>query len=229
MSPERFKKLKATLARRQPDLTVLMEHIDKPHNFAAIVRTADAVGLYEVHAVRDRRGARLSRSVSSGSSKWVALKTHESLQAAFAHLSGRGFATYVADLTPEAQDYRRIDYTLPVAIVLGTELYGVSAESRAMADGAIRIPMEGMIASLNVSVATALILYEAHRQREAAGLYERSRLDPERYRRTLFEWTWPDIAAICRIRGLPYPELDDEGGLSGDLAALSGRSKRGTL
>jgi tRNA (guanosine-2'-O-)-methyltransferase len=224
MSPERFTKLKAALARRQPDLTVLMEHIDKPHNFAAIVRTADAVGLYEVHAVRPQGSTRISRSVSSGSNKWVALQTHGDLEAAFEHLHAHRFTTYVADLTPKARDYRQIDYTEPVAIVLGTELYGVSTRARELADGAIRIPMEGMIASLNVSVATALILYEARRQREAAGLYQRPRLDAERYRRTLFEWAWPDIAAICRIRGLPYPELDEHGALCGDLGALSSRS-----
>jgi tRNA (guanosine-2'-O-)-methyltransferase len=222
MSPERFARLKAVLDHRQPDLTVLMEHIDKPHNLAAIVRTADAVGLYEVHTVRGRQGMRVSPSVSSGSRKWVALRTHEDPPCAFGHLRERGFASYVADLAPGARDYREVDYTRPVAIVPGTELYGVSSAARELADGAIHIPMEGMIASLNVSVATALILYEARRQREAAGLYDRPRLDPELYRKTLFEWAWPDVAAICRIRGLPYPELDELGGLSGDLSRLSG-------
>lgn len=224
MNPERFAKLKTVLDHRQPDLTVLMEHVDKPHNFAAIVRSADAVGLFEVHAVRATQGMRVSPGVSSGSRKWVALRTHEDLRSAFAHLRERGFTSYVADLAPGALDYREVDYTRPVAIVLGTELQGVSPLARELADAAIHIPMEGMIASLNVSVATALILYEARRQREAAGLYQRPRLDPGLYRRTLFEWAWPDVATICRIRGLPYPELDEHGDLVGDLSSLSRRA-----
>jgi tRNA (guanosine-2'-O-)-methyltransferase len=79
--------------------------------------------------------------------------------------------------------------------------------------------MHGMVASLNVSVATAVILYEAERQRSAAGLYDTSRLDPERYARTLFEWAYPDIATFCRQQKIPYPRLDEEGELIDPLPA----------
>jgi tRNA (guanosine-2'-O-)-methyltransferase len=64
---------------------------------------------------------------------------------------------------------------------------------------------------LNVSVAAALLLYEAARQREAAGCYTRPRLDPQRYARILFEWGYPRLAARYRDQGLPYPSLDAEG------------------
>jgi tRNA (guanosine-2'-O-)-methyltransferase len=79
------------------------------------------------------------------------------------------------------------------------------------------IPMSGMGTSLNVSVAAALLLFEAQRQRLAAGFYDRPRLDPETYRTMLFEWAFPKLAALCRKRGFPYPPLDEDGEILGPL------------
>ena len=108
-----------------------------------------------------------------------------------------------------------MDYTLPTCLLLGNEDYGVTPEALSAADGVVQIPMEGMGTSLNVSVAAALLLFEAQRQRRAAGLYDAPRLDPETYARTLFEWTWPEIAAQCRKRGVGYPALGEEGEILG--------------
>ena len=96
---------------------------------------------------------------------------------------------------------------------MGAELHGVSREGLAAAHGHVLIPMMGMVHSLNVSVATALILFEAVRQREAAGLYQGARLDPDEYRRTLFEWAHPRLARHCRQRRAKYPRLDEDGEL----------------
>src|SRR5690606_28254282 len=112
---------------------------------------------------------------------------------------------------PEARDFRDVDYTRKVAIVAGAELRGPSAAVLTNADAQIAIPMQGLGTSLNVSVATAVILFEAERQRVAAGLYETSRLPREEIGRTLFEWSYPDIARRCRELKRPYPPLDDEG------------------
>jgi tRNA (guanosine-2'-O-)-methyltransferase len=95
--------------------------------------------------------------------------------------------------------------------MMGAELHGVSDEGLDAADGHVALPMMGMVHSLNVSVATALLLYEALRQREAAGMYRRSRLDPERYQATLFEWAYPTLASRFRAAGRPYPDLDRDG------------------
>ena len=108
-----------------------------------------------------------------------------------------------------------MDYTRPTALLLGAELRGVSPEAAALADHHAGLPMRGLATSLNVSVAAALFLYEAARQREAAGLYENCRLSDEQFARTLFEWCHPDIAARCQTKGLPYPPLTADG----DLAA----------
>jgi tRNA (guanosine-2'-O-)-methyltransferase len=121
-----------------------------------------------------------------------------------------------AHLSDEARDYRDFDYTRPTAFLLGSELWGVSTRAAALADAHVVIPMEGLVNSLNVSVAAALLLYEARRQREAAGYYDACRLPPEVYSRTLFEWSHPEIARRCRERGLPYPPLTEDGDLAGN-------------
>ncbi|MGL6340628.1 MAG: TrmH family RNA methyltransferase, partial [Waterburya sp.] len=110
-----------------------------------------------------------------------------------------------------AIDYRQVDYTKPTAILLGTEKWGVSEEAANLVDGHIIIPMQGMVQSLNVSVANAVILYEAQRQRLAVGMYEQVRLDPETYKTVMFEWSYPRVAAIYRRLGKPYPNLGEEG------------------
>lgn len=211
MTPERYRRLKAVLDKRQPDLTVLMENVHKPHNLSAILRTADAVGVYEAHAVHPTGGVPTFHDTSGGSEKWVYLRVHPTIEEAMAQLKARGFTVYAANLSERAVDYREVDYTRPAAVLLGAEKWGVSARAAELADADVIIPMMGMVQSLNVSVAAAVILFEAQRQRLAAGLYDRPRLDPETYRRTLFEWGYPREAAVLRRGGTPYPELDDEG------------------
>lgn len=114
-----------------------------------------------------------------------------------------------------ATPFREADYTRPTALLLGNEDLGLSPQALAAADERVSIPMSGLGTSLNVSVAAALLLFEAQRQRTAAGLYSASRLDQEIYDRTLFEWAHPKVAAHCRRRDVPYPALDDDGEIVG--------------
>ncbi len=213
MRPERFHRLREVLTRRQPDLTVLMERVHKSHNFSAILRNCDAVGVLEAHAVPPADGLPLHHGTSAGTKKWVRVRLHEDVGQAIDTLHDEGFRVLAAHPSPDAVDYRDVDLTRPTALMVGAELPGVSKRALALADTHIVVPMVGMVHSLNVSVATALLLYEAMRQREAAGMYEASRLDPEEFRRTLFEWAHPTVASLCRREGRPYPGLDDDGGL----------------
>jgi tRNA (guanosine-2'-O-)-methyltransferase len=150
----------------------------------------------------------------------VKVCTHPNHADAFRHLRGKGLQILAADLNPEAKDFRTVDYTLPTAILLGAEKPGVSAEALDLADGTIFIPIIGAVESLNVSVAAAVILYEAQRQRQAAGLYEVIQLGEETRQRLLFEWGYRRLAETCRRRKLPYPRLGPEGEL---LEPLPGR------
>lgn len=211
MTPERFEKLKATLTRRQPDLTVLAADVHKSHNISAVLRTCDATGVYRMHAVSPGGEMRRHHMVSGGSRRWVDIRIHDELNHAVTELQDEGWLLVAAHPSDTAKDYREIDYTKKVALVLGSELDGLTPEALEAADTTIALPMEGMVASVNVSVAAAVILYEAQRQRRAAGLFEQSRLDHEVFEKTLFEWSYPEIAQRCRDRGLPYPELTDDG------------------
>ncbi len=209
--PRRYHRLKQVLDRRQPDLTVLTEDVHKPHNLSAIIRTCDAVGIFEVHSVNVTAELPTFSQVSQGSEKWVFLNTHPDTKTAINYLKQQNFKVYAAHFSSQSLDYRQIDYTQPSAIIFGAEKWGVTQEAAQLADEHIIIPMLGMVQSLNVSVAAAVILFEAQRQRLAAQLYDNVRLDSETYHRVLFEWGYPEIAEICRQKGKPYPTLGDDG------------------
>jgi tRNA (guanosine-2'-O-)-methyltransferase len=210
-TPKRFKRVREVLDRRQPDLTVVMEDVQVERNLAAILRSCDAVGVLEAHAIWPGGPLKISRPASGGNRKWVPVRKHRVLSDALARLRDQGLRVLAAHMAPGAQDFRQVDYTRPTAILVGNEDFGVTPEAAALADGLVVVPMEGMGSSLNVSVATALVLFEAQRQRRAAGFYDASRLDPETYHRLLFEWAYPDLATLCRRRQVAYPRLGPEG------------------
>src|SRR5690554_6097831 len=211
MNPERFATLKNVLDKRQPDLTVVMDGVHKPHNFNAIIRTCDAVGVYEAHYIPVVENYRELTNASKGSEKYVYAHKHEKLTDIAAGFKQAGYQLLAAHLSPEAVDFRDVDYTQPTAFVMGAELDGVSQSTAALVDQHVIVPMQGMVESLNVSVACAILLYEAQRQRLAAGLYQHVRLDEQRYADTLFEWSWPKVAELCRQQNKPYPPLNELG------------------
>lgn len=215
MSRHRYLRARAVLDRRQPDLTVLLDNVHKPHNFSAILRTCDAVGVLEAHGVWPSPRLRPHQGRAAGTDRWVFVRTHPTLQSAIGWLKGAGFTVVAAHPAAGARDFRSIDYTCPTALLLGAELEGVSAEALGLADLCVAIPLQGMVPSLNVSVAAAVLLYEVERQRSAAGLYRGPRLPPERYREILLEWLHPDVADYCRRHGLAYPALDQDGCVTG--------------
>ena len=213
MNPERFRRLSLALERRQPDLTVLMERVHKSHNLSAILRNCDAVGVLEAHAVLPSDGLDIHAHTSAGTAKWVRVRRHVSTEEAVETLRNRGFHILAAHPEAEAIDFRNVDFTKPTALMMGAELLGLSDEALKLADERISIPMVGMAQSFNVSVATALLLFEAFRQRDAAGMYRSSRLDPEEFERILFEWAYPRIARHLRAGGTPYPTVTPDGNI----------------
>jgi len=217
MTPQRFQKLRRVLDSRQPDLTVLLDNVHKPHNFSAILRSCDAVGVLQAHAVWGDPTLRPSHLTSGGTSKWVGIRTHPDIDSAATELRKHGFQLVAAHPQGNARDYREIDYTRPTALLLGAELQGLGKAALECADARVCVPMMGMVESLNVSVAAATILFEAQRQRSNANLYAKSRLDPAIYDKTLFEWAHPAVARYCKRRGLEYPDLDDSGDIAGPL------------
>lgn len=213
MTPERFEKYQAILNRRQMDLTVVMENVQTPHNLAAIARTCDAVGVCNAHAISEMPDVVIHPRAASGSKKWVEIHRHGSVDEAYAHLRGQGFGILCAHFDAAAVDFRNVDFTRPTAIVVGAELEGITEEAVSKADGSIIVPMFGMVQSLNVSVATALILYEAQRQRLEKGMYDTRSMDDETFHTLLFEWGYPRLVPYYKKQGKPYPPMDEAGTL----------------
>ena len=205
--PRRFERLRSVLNQRMADLTVLVEHVEKPHNLSAILRSCDAVGVLEAHAVSFSGRPRTFNSTAQGSQRWVPLHDHADIGSAISHLKQRGFRLFGTNLSVDARDYRECDFTGPCAFVLGAEKWGLTEEATALMDQAVYIPMRGMVQSLNVSVATATLLFEALRQRQVAGLAPQNGegIPAGDYDTLLFEWCYPEVAAWCRDQGRPFP------------------------
>lgn len=213
MTPERYAKILSVLNQRQPDLTVITDHVHKGQNLSAIIRTCDAVGIPRVHAVYETGHFRAHTGTAMGSHKWVQTCMYRAIEEPIDVAQQAGMQVLAAHLTPDAMDYRDVDFTRPTALLLGAEKWGVSESAVCKVDGCVVVPMMGMAESYNVSVACAIILAEAQRQREAAGLYQQQRLPQKEYDRLLFEWCQPVITRYCRQWNLPYPELDETGHL----------------
>ncbi|WP_168404192.1 tRNA (guanosine(18)-2'-O)-methyltransferase TrmH [Erwinia amylovora] len=231
MNAQRYARIRAMLATRQHDLTVCMEQVHKPHNVSAVIRTADAVGVHEVHAVWPGSRMRTMVSSAAGSNSWVQVKTHRSIADAVTCLKGQNMQILATHLSDKAVDFREIDYTRPTCILMGQEKTGITREALDLADRDIIIPMIGMVQSLNVSVASALILYEAQRQRQNAGMYmrEESTLEYSEQQRLLFEGGYPVLARVAKHKGLPYPEINNCGEVVADAewwAAMQSKARK---
>ena len=215
MSPERYARIRNFLSLRQPSLTLCLEQLHKPHNVSAIVRSCDAVGVYEVHAVWDKKPD-IRKSTAMGSENWVYTKEHLCIEDAVSHLKTQNMQVLVTNLSENSVDFREIDYTQPTAIILGQEKHGATEEALAAADQDIIIPMVGMVQSLNVSVAAALILYEAQRQRQLAGMYNTQQLSEQACQKMLFEGGFQKLREVCDSKGLTYPHINTNGHIDAD-------------
>jgi tRNA (guanosine-2'-O-)-methyltransferase len=182
-------RLEQVIRQRQPDLTVVMENIHDPHNVSAVLRSCDAAGVYEVQLIyTNEEYPGIGKKSSSSAKKWVERKNFPTVPACYAALRNEGFTILATRLDDRAAPLYDIDLTKKVALVFGNEHRGVSDEAADQADGTVMIPMMGMIQSLNVSVACAVTLFEAVRQRMAAGKYGRAQFSEEEVAGLLKAW-----------------------------------------
>ncbi|MDE6735800.1 MAG: RNA methyltransferase [Desulfovibrio sp.] len=189
VTPRRRARLREVLSQRQPDLTLVLANIHDPHNVSAIYRSCDAFGVARVHLYYTNTPfPALGRKSSASARKWVESERHRDRAALFAALRGQGMQVLATSCSPEARPLRAWDFLRPTAVILGNEHEGVDESLLGAADGRLYIPMHGMIQSFNVSVAAAIILAEAARQREAAGWYDTPRMADEELEATLADW-----------------------------------------
>ncbi|MCX6351509.1 MAG: RNA methyltransferase [Bacteroidetes bacterium] len=181
-------KIMDVLNKRQPMLTVIFENVFDPHNISAMLRTCDAVGIMEVHVLNTNQPTvkKLGKRSSASARKWVKAHYYESLEECVLPLKEKGFKIFATHLSASSKSVYDFDFTQPTAFAFGNEHYGVSEGLLAHAENNFIIPMQGMIQSLNVSVACAASLYEAMRQRTKAGMYQNPQL-PESEMQSMFE------------------------------------------
>ena len=190
MTPARFEKLKAVLQRRQFNLTIVLENVFDPHNISAVMRTCDAVGVQEIYILNTKipRHKKWGARSSSSAAKWLTVHQFENTDQCFESIRKRGLKILTTHLGDDAVPLYAVDFTTPLALVFGNEHSGVSDEIRAKADGNFVIPQVGIIQSLNISVACAVTLYEAFRQKEKAGHYQGHEQEIEARVQLLKDW-----------------------------------------
>ena len=181
MTKEREDRIRAVLAKRQNDLTVVLENVSDPHNISAVMRSCDAVGIQEIYVLNTRipRHKKWGARSSSSAAKWLTIHQFEDTETCMAALRSRYSRILTTHLSNDAVSLYSLDLTLSTALVFGNEHSGVSEEIRMFSDGNFIIPQVGMIRSLNISVACAVTLYEAFRQKQQIGHYQQTRLGQE--------------------------------------------------
>ena len=194
MTPERREKLQTVLSKRQDDITIVLENVFDPHNISAVMRTCDAVGVQEVYVLNTKipRHKKWGAKSSSSAAKWLTVYQFENAEECFSELRKKYSKILTTHLSSDAVNLYEIDLTQPVALVFGNEHSGVSEEIRKLADGNFIIPQSGIIRSLNISVACAVTLYEAYRQKALAGHYDKTKLTGEVLKDLMDKWGYEE-------------------------------------
>ncbi|HUC79650.1 MAG TPA: RNA methyltransferase [Flavisolibacter sp.] len=190
MTPERTGRIKHVLAHRQNDLTIVLENVFDPHNISAVMRSCDAIGVQEIYVVNTKipRHEKWGTRSSSSATKWLTIHQFDDLQACISALRQHYQRILTTHLASDAVSLYDLDLTVSTALVFGNEHAGVSDEFRLQADGNFIIPQVGMIQSLNISVACAVSLYEAFRQKSNAGHYKEQKLTTTEHQALSKQW-----------------------------------------
>ncbi len=191
MTPERLNKLTAVLDKRQDDITIVLENVFDPHNISAVMRTCDAIGVQEIYILNTKipRHKKWGSKSSSSARKWLTIHQFEDAAECFSSLRKHYSSILTTHLSSDAIGLYQLDLTKSIALVFGNEHSGVSDEIRALADGNFIIPQVGIIRSLNISVACAVTLYEAYRQKTLAGHYDQQKINENKYNALMNTWS----------------------------------------
>jgi len=190
----RIKKIEKLLSLRQPDLRVVLEEVTNTHNASAVIRTCDAAGVHHIDIIcSEAEPLPVNKAISTRADKWLNFSHYSSTKECLWNLKAKGFKIAATHLKKDAVSYTSLDYTQPIAIILGNESQGISEEACRQADYIIKIPMFGMAQSLNLSVSAGIILYEAVKQRLEKGYYGKIRLSPEEFVYFKDRFLTPDI------------------------------------
>ena len=198
MTEERFALFEQTLSMRTTYLTILTENTFHPHNAAALIRHCEAFGVQRMHTIETRCQFDPSQNISRGSDRWLNLVRHSSTSEALSALKAEGYRLVATtphreSCTPETFDVKKGKF----ALIFGTEHAGISDEAMAAADEYLRIPMCGMVESLNVSASAAILIYQLT-QRIRQQVSDWALTEEERVR-LMYAWTHLSVKDAGRI------------------------------
>ncbi len=192
LTDRRKERIRSVVLKRQFDLCVILENIHDPHNIAAVIRSCDAVGIREIFALVTDERIDLEKYeldnnyVSSGSRKWVQIHIYQSVKDLMQHVRQQYTKVLGTHLSADAVSLYDINFNAePTALVFGNEHAGLSDELLAELDGNFIIPQYGMVQSLNISVACAISVFEALRQKEKIQAYDQQ--EWEQHHEALYE------------------------------------------
>ena len=194
LTAEREARMRWVMEHRQNDLTVILENVNDPHNIAAVMRTCDAVGMLEMFVVNTTPNTfrNFDERISSSANKWMIVHQFTDLETCFREVRKKYTGIFSTSLATDAIELYKLDLTLTVALVFGNERRGISEECQALCNGNFMVPQAGMIPSLNISVACAVSLYEAYRQKSDKGHYAQPKLSGSDCEQILNQWNISD-------------------------------------
>ena len=150
------------LRKRTRHLTLVFEDIDKPHNISAVLRTAECLGVQDIHFIKNKNEYSINPTITQGAAKWLTLHHYNSndnnVESCFNYLRSNGYQILATSLHEKSKSVEEINPESKTAIVFGTESDGISKEAGDLADGFIHIPMSGFTESFNLSVSAALCM-----------------------------------------------------------------------
>jgi len=181
MLTNRKLKIEKLLKHRQPNLTVVLENVDDPFNISAILRTCDSIGVLDIYVLKYgvKKDYAFRHKPAVGVGKWLNIHQFNDIDKCMEVVKSKYHSIYATHLNAEAQSIYEKDFTQSCAIVFGNEHDGISNEMLSHCNGNITIPQFGMVQSLNVSVACAVILHEAMRQKIKAEHYSTQQISDE--------------------------------------------------
>ena len=195
---KRLQRIENALDHKQPTLQVFLDDVHSSQNLSAILRSCDGVGVLDLYYhTSENKDLRIHKTITQGAHRWVN-RTRVDTEERMTFLKEKqieGYQIVVTHLSAQAVNYQTLDYRKPTVFVVGNEKEGVGEDVIAIADEMINIPMRGMVQSLNVSVATALLLYEAQTQLETAGKYNTPQLSLKEKRKIKENWIYRDTIA----------------------------------
>jgi tRNA (guanosine-2'-O-)-methyltransferase len=162
MSPERVEKVDRIIDDRTRHVTILLENLYQSQNASAVLRSAECLGIQDIHVVENNNQFEVHPDIALGSSKWLTIHQYNQEEnntlTAIQNLKKQGYR--VLATMPNQNDCMidDVDLSVPTAFMFGTELTGLSEEAIALADGYVKIPMYGFTESFNISVSAAILM-----------------------------------------------------------------------